>query len=161
MQHRTMPPVAREFMTAKLITLAPDTDALEACDLLVRHQISGAPVVDEHHRYFGVFSEKSVMQLLVDAATENVPTGTVSTYMNRDRGRTIAPDTSFLSVVQMFLNTPYRRLPVLDGDVLVGQVSRRDVLLRALEMTGPEQPHGGPALLYLSAVVASGESPVG
>jgi hypothetical protein len=33
-----------------------------------------------------------------------------------------------LSIAQVFLLTPYQRLPVVEGGMLVGQVSRSDVL---------------------------------
>jgi len=79
--------------------------------------------------------------------------------MNTDRGRTISPETTFLSVVQMFLNTNYRRLPVLDGDELVGQISRRDVLRKAVEMleVAPEKES---SLLYLSALLERDDAPM-
>ncbi len=150
------PIVARDFMTEKLVTLTPDMDALEAIELLLAHRISGAPVVDQGN-YLGVFSEKSCMQLLVDAAYDQTPSSLVGHFMNTDRGRTIAPDTSFLSVVQMFLNTNYRRLPVIEGDRLLGQISRRDVLRRSMELIA-ESPRKDQPLLYLSALGA--ESPI-
>lgn len=41
---------------------------------------------------------------------------------------TALPDTDVLRIAQMFLSSPYRRLPILADGKLVGQVSRRDVL---------------------------------
>ena len=39
---------------------------------------------------------------------------------------------NIVDVAQKFLTSHYRRFPVMDGNRLVGQISRRDVL-RALE----------------------------
>ena len=119
---------ARKFMTTKLVTLRPETDALEAVALLLEHRFSGAPVVDGDGRFLGVFSERYIMRLLVRAAYEQVPSPEVGAYMNTDRGRLIVEESDLLAVAQTFLDTYYRRLPVLRGETLVGQVSHRDVL---------------------------------
>jgi CBS domain-containing protein len=64
---------------------------------------------------------------------------------------TIDENTSFLTIAQIFLNQPRRRLPVVKGSRLVGQVSRRDVIRAAAKSftASVEQPS---TLLYLSAL---------
>ena len=99
------------------------------------------------------------MQLLVDAAYEQMPSSLVGHFMNTDLGRTIQADTSFLSVVQIFLNTNYRRLPVLDGKRLVGQLSRRDVLRESMKQI-EVAPKREQSLLYLSALFEREDAPV-
>lgn len=150
---------ARDFMTKRLVTLRPEMDVLEAIDLLLRRQISGAPVVSAEGEFLGVFSEKCSMQVLLDAAYEQLPSNRVGAFMDRD-AITIRDDTQLLSIAQAFLLSNRRRLPVLDEEGrLVGQVSRRDVLRQAMrELTN--QPAHKSTLLYLSALVAREESPV-
>ena len=151
--------IAKDIMVSKLVTLSPDMDAFEAIGILLRHRISGAPVIDSERNFLGVFSEKSSMQLLIDAAYEQVPSCQVAEFMNTDRGRTITEHTGLLSIVQIFLGTPYRRLPVLRGDKLVGQISRRDVLRAAMEIT-KVAPHREKPLLYLSALIERDDAPL-
>ena len=74
------------------------------------------------------------------------------------KARTISEDTDLLSIARIFKSTPYRRLPVLRGRRLVGQISRRDVLAATHGLL-VHAPQPGQALLYLSAVVDSGERP--
>ena len=95
---------------------------------LAKHRISGAPVIDEQHNFLGVFSEKTSMRVLVQGAYEQHPSADVGAFMNEDFGRTIAEDVDLLSIAHKFLDTPYRRLPVLRDGKLMGQISRRDVL---------------------------------
>lgn len=119
---------ARDFMKEELFTLSPNLDVFDAIDLVLEHRISGAPVVDDQHRYLGIFSEKTAMRVLVAAVHDQFPGTEVGSYMNRDRNRIIEDEDSLLDVAHKFQQTPYRRLPVLHGERLAGQVSRRDVL---------------------------------
>lgn len=123
-------PVARvrEFMTCNLTTLTPDVDVFDAIDHILRQRISGAPVVDGNGKFLGIFSEKTAMRVLIAAVYDQLPGTNVESYMNIDRNRLISDEDSLLDVAHKFQETPYRRLPVLFGEKLRGQVSRRDVL---------------------------------
>ena len=46
----------RDYMSRKFVTFRPDMDILEATDLMVRHGISGGPVVDRTGNLVGVLS---------------------------------------------------------------------------------------------------------
>jgi CBS domain-containing protein len=118
----------REFMTCSLVTLSPERDVFDAIDHILSHRISGAPVVDNEGNYQGIFSEKTAMRVLVSAIHDRLPGSNVASYMNLDRNRIIEDEDSLLDVAHKFQQTPYRRLPVLHGQKLAGQVSRRDVL---------------------------------
>jgi len=125
-------PRAHDFMVRKVFALRPDTDVFTALDNLLSKRFSGAPIVDEQHRFLGVFSEKTAMQVVVGALYEHVPGSTVRRYMNLDRNRLLDPQASLLETADVFVNTPYRRLPVLtETEQLQGQVSRRDVIASA------------------------------
>ena len=135
----------------RLITLRPEMGALSAIRMLLKNRISGAPVIDEDNRYLGVFSEKTSMQFVLRIIYEDLPSSNVGSFMNTDRDRTIGEEKDLLSIVDMFLQTPYRRLPVLSGDRLVGQISRRDVLNASVRLLD-NCNSGGKQLLYLSAL---------
>jgi CBS domain-containing protein len=121
-------PHVREFMTTELITLKPDVDVFDAIDDILQRRISGAPVVDSSNRFLGIFSEKTAMRVLVSAVHDQLPGTRLDAYMNVDRDRLIQDDDLLVDVAHKFQATPYRRLPVLYGEKLGGQVSRRDVL---------------------------------
>ncbi len=120
----------RDWMTANVLTLSPQMEMLRAIHLLVENRISGAPVVDDHGALVGILSEKDCMQVALGSAYHGDYGGQVREYMNRDV-RTVDVHASVLDVAGAFNSAPYRRYPVLDGNRLVGQISRRDVL-RAL-----------------------------
>ena len=135
---------------------------ITARDCMVRKRvtISGAPVVDGSGKYLGVFADKCSMQVIMDAAYEQLPSSEVRLFMDTG-AQTIEPDTHLLSIAQIFLLTPYRRLPVLENGELVGQVSRRDVLKAAHSLlTSRKTRAEGSSLLYLSALVEQNDAPL-
>ena len=127
-------PRARDFMTCELITLTPEVDVFEAIDHLLSKRISGAPVVAEDGAFQGIFSEKTAMRVLIASVHDQFPGANVGTFMNLDRNRIISEDDSLPDVARKFQETPYRRLPILQGERLAGQISRRDVLRAELRL---------------------------
>ncbi len=127
--HRQLPiPLVRQFMNANLVSLTPDQDVFDAIDYILAKRISGAPVVDSNGRFLGIFSEKTAMHVLVSAAYDQLPGTNIAAYMNTDPRRLIDEDDSLIDIAHKFQQTSYRRLPVLNSERLAGQVSRRDVL---------------------------------
>ena len=156
--------LAKDIMVTKLVTLTPETDLLEAIGKLLDNKISGAPVVDKEKRFLGVLSERCGLRAVMHAAYHEVPSDTVSAFMDPEC-TTISEDTAIieaeiLGIVDTFAKTGARRLPVLRGDKLVGQISRRDVLRYTLEQLEKRPDPEKPKLLYLSALFDSGDSPI-
>jgi len=152
-------PLVRDFMVTNLVTVRPKTDVFEAIGYLLKHSISGAPVVDENRNYIGVFSEKTSMQVLVNAAYEQLPSTEAAAFANRDLRRVISEETDLITCAQLFLDTPFRRLPVLREGLLVGQISRRD-LLKAIHRSLEIHPRREKFLLYLSSLRERSEAPI-
>lgn len=91
-------------------------------------------------------------------ATLNKRPPRVLEYMD-NTARTITEDDDLLTIAQLFRSTPYRRLPVLNGQYLSGQISRRDLLKAAhhqLAVSSPTDSH----LLYLSSLMERSDSPI-
>jgi CBS domain-containing protein len=145
-------------MVTKLVTLTPDLDVLDAIERLVKNRISGAPVVDKDQRFLGVFSESSSFSALLDAAYHQLPGNQVGVFMDKQT-RTIDEETDILSIVQIFLDTRQRRLPVLRDEKLVGQISRRDVLQCVLDLF-EVQANREKSLLYISALWDRTDAPI-
>lgn len=152
------PMLARSVMVTRLVTLSPDMELFEAIGLLLRHRISGAPVIDSNRNYIGCFSEKCCMQALLDAAHDALPCTTIDAFICKDTP-TVTEETDLLTIAHLFNTTNARRLPVLRGIELVGQISRRDVLRAAHDMLNiaPDRKTG---LLYLSSILDRHEAPI-
>lgn len=87
-------------------------------------------------------------------------TPSVATFMDRN-ARTITENTDFLGVARIFLDTPYRRLPVLNNGKVVGQISRRDVLQAADKLIAIDPPPREKTILYLSSLIDRQDAPFG
>jgi len=117
-----------DIMTRSVITLSPETDIYAGVRTLLKHKITGAPVVGVDGRLAGFLSEKDCLKVLVAGALDGLPEGLVQDYMTLDV-QTIAPSGSLYDAVHLFISQTYRRLPVVDDTgKLVGQITRRDVL---------------------------------
>jgi len=123
--------LVKDYMTRSVITFRPDTDVLDAVHELVTNRIAGAPVVDAAGNLVGMLSELDCMKVALQAGYHGHWGGPVSDFMTTDT-QTVDGEMSIVDLAQHFVDTRFRRFPVVDGNRLVGQISRRDVL-RALE----------------------------
>jgi CBS domain-containing protein len=104
-------------------------DIGDAVSFLLAHKIAGAPVVEHpgSNRLVGILSESDCLRVVSNGAFHGEPKGTVADFMAINV-RTIKPTDDVFSIATIFVAKRYRRLPVVDGDRLVGIVSRSDVL---------------------------------
>lgn len=116
-----------QIMTTDLITLAPQMNIHEATRILVDNRISGAPVVDGEGKLVGVLSKKDCLRIAFTSHYHDDWGGPVSHYMTSPV-QTLDAELDEISAAQMFLDSPFRRFPVMRGTTLVGQVSRADIL---------------------------------
>lgn len=121
----------KDYMSGDILCFSPDGNVLDAIHQLVVHHVSGAPVVDHLGNIVGILSEKDCMRVALTASYHEEAGGKVEEYMTRDV-KTIEADASLVEVAELFMQTPYRRFPVVEDTRLVGQISRHDVL-KALE----------------------------
>jgi CBS domain-containing protein len=128
-------PIAREIMTRQLITCEPQQPLREAVRLLLKHRISGLPVVDAQRRLVGMLSEGDCMRVLAaetfhrDTAAELAVSELMSTTLHW-----VGPDLDLFSIAERLSSGRLRRLPVLEDERLIGQISRSDVLRAVARM---------------------------
>lgn len=128
-----MAPCAREYMTRELIVLAPDQRVVDAMRIMLARRISGAPVVDAHGNLVGLLTQRDCLSVVFQASYHGEIAGRVAEFMTADP-ETIPAEMPLVEVIERFYRSTHRRFPVMDGNRLVGQISRRDVLQAVLEL---------------------------
>ena len=128
----------KEFMAKQLITFQSDTPIETAMESFLEKKISGAPVLDDQGKLVGVLSEKDCMRTLFESSYYNNLGGFVREYMSTDL-KTINIHDTLSNVADEFIKSRFRRFPVMEGDKLVGQISRRDILRAIVKLSNEEQ----------------------
>ena len=134
----------RDIMTTDPVKVTGNTHLKEAARLMVRHRVSGLPVVDEAGKLIGILSEGDFIRReadrdrpqgvsLLDAVFgegELQPVGaeTVAEIMTRSVV-TITPEATVGEAARVMGRRSVKRLPVVDLEgELVGIVSRSDIV---------------------------------
>lgn len=124
---------ASDLMDRKNLALNADQDVFSSIGELIHRKVSGAAVVDLDGCLRGVFSEQSAMHVFIGLCWEQLPSSRVSAWLDRHDDRQITEDTRLDVILERFQLRPYRRLMVMHGPKLVGQVTRREALQAALK----------------------------
>jgi CBS domain-containing protein len=144
---------AQQIMTQHVITVGADTTVVEAANTMLRHHISGLPVVDADGALIGIVSEGDFIRR-AETGTEArrgrwltflIGTGQIAADFVHAHGRkvgeimtpkplTVTEDTPLDRIVQIMESNGVKRLPVVRGDRLVGIVTRSDFLAAVADL---------------------------
>lgn len=130
-------------MSRPVHTVEPGAPVEDAAAAMAARAVTALPVVDGAGSLVGIVSEGDLLwqrvpvdptaQLNRSPAAPAIRPGRVADVMSRSPVTT-RPDVDLAEVAETMLMYDVRSMPVLDGDTLVGIVSRRDIL-RAMVRT--------------------------
>ncbi|MFB9133643.1 CBS domain-containing protein [Vibrio sp. AK197] len=120
-------PKVKDYMTKQAITFRPDMSLSAALEKVVRSEHLGGPVIDEKHNVIGFLSEQDLLDKLVKASYFCEDTNLVSECMHTEV-LSVSPETSILALADMMKIGKPKVYPVVDNGILVGIITRRDVL---------------------------------
>lgn len=130
------PPLAVDFMKRPVHVVTPEMPLAQVIRLLLKHQVSNAPVVEEQvgkQILVGFISEHDCLAVLSNEAFFGSPSPQQSARtIMRMHPVCVTPETELFSLVSIFVSHGFRHLPVVNEGALLGIVSRRDIL-RAME----------------------------
>ena len=110
--------VAKDIMTRDIITVKPKMTVKQLAMLLIKNQISGAPVAAEDGKIIGVVSEADILTKKARQVKGIMSTKVMS----------INEDTPVEEIAQLMAMHKIKRLPVMKGNKIVGIVSRADIV---------------------------------
>lgn len=135
----------KELMDATVLSVSPETTYEEVARLLYTHQVSGVPVLEEGGHVVGFVSEKDIVRILYpwyrsfheapedytdmearESKASDIRNTKVEVFMKRNI-LTVGPNDPILKAGSIMLARDVSRLPVVDGDKVVGVVSRESI----------------------------------
>ena len=140
--------LARDLMNAPVVTVSPAATVGAAARLMLDHDVSVLPVLDEPGNLVGILSHTdfglhpryrplahNVYTLLgastapqhIEDVSRRVSSRTVRDVMRR-QVITVQQDATIGEVTELMLRRHINRLPVMDGAKLVGIITRHDFL---------------------------------
>lgn len=118
----------KDIMTREVITVPQDMNVQEICDTLIKHRLSGLPVIDKKRTLVGFVSERDI---ITSVNRKDFLTKKAKDVMSK-KVFSVKEDMSTEEVSKMFTDKPIRYLPVRRGNKVVGVISRKDVINRLL-----------------------------
>ncbi len=116
---------AREIMTADPHTLREEQTLAEAAQLMRDQGVGAVPVVGADGALTGIVTDRDVVVRCV--ADGGDPASTTVGSLAHGIVSTVAPDEDIDRIVDTMGGQQIKRLPVLDGDRLVGIISEADL----------------------------------
>jgi len=142
--------IVEDFMTRRVISVAPDASVLDAARLMLEHKISGLPVVDAAGHVVGMVSEHDLLRRRENHEAGRRPhwlqlfseragsAGEMAEFQTRKINEVMTPDPVTVSATstlreasRLIEDRGVKRLPVVQNGKLVGIIARAD-LVRAL-----------------------------
>lgn len=139
--------IVADIMNRDIVTVRPDTSLAEAAHWMVQHHISGLPVLDEAGRLVGILTEGDLLRRPELGTSHRqggwlkglMQTAALATEYAHRNGRHVGdvmthnptfvrPEMSLTKATELMLHKKVKRLPVLQDDILVGMLTRFDLL---------------------------------
>ena len=129
----------KDYMSSNVTTFKPEDSIISALRTLISKGRSGAPVLDNEGKLVGILSEIDCLkEVLMDGYYQEAG-DRVANHMTKELD-CVNQDDDIIACAELFMQGR-RRLPVLNGDKLVGIVTRQD-FARAL-LNRIDHPHHG------------------
>ena len=125
----------KDIMTENVVYAEVPGNSSEALELLLKHNISGIPVVKRGTReVVGIVTRSDFAR--------NLEEEQLALLMTRDV-RTTTPEEDIRKVAKAFLDENFRRMPVVTNSHLVGIVTVSDIVWRAIARMNISEPVEG------------------
>jgi predicted transcriptional regulator len=117
----------KDFMQQKLPHITPETEMTIAIAELQKFKLLGAPVFDENKCLVGFISEQELLEPLMQSSYFCDGVVKVSQLM-RSEVVTVNGDTNIIELAEQMKPGKPKNYPVVDGDKVIGMISRAHVL---------------------------------
>ena len=117
--------IVRHIMQKRVVTAKPTVTLREACEVMSKLHI-GSLVVVEDDKIAGIITSTDVMRAVAEG---NDPDKTQIGDIMSKNVITITPDTTLEEAVETMMKNKIKRLPVVEGDKIVGIITASDIIV--------------------------------
>ncbi len=137
--------IVQDVMTRDVVTAEPSTRLSEVADTLVRRRLRAIPVIDEQGHVLGMITDRQVMTHFLPFLDDPAAEAPARPSLFRDGEVRDAMDRTVMcvnegealgDVVRLMLDKEIERLPVVREGILVGFLTRGDIIRRLLGRAG-------------------------
>jgi CBS domain-containing protein len=116
---------AREIMTAGAECVRDYESVLVAAEKMAAHGVGALPICGSDDRLKGMLTDRDIVVKVLGAGHD--PAATKAGDLAQGEAVTIGADDDAEEILRTMTGHKVRRLPVIDGDALVGVVAQADV----------------------------------
>jgi CBS domain-containing protein len=114
----------RDIMTKNVAYLNPSNTVIEAAQLMQKHNVGSIPVMDQNG-VVGIVTDRDIV--VRNVAHGNNPQNTPVSHVMTSQVKTVTPEMDVKDVSEIMAQQQIRRIPVVEGNNLVGIVALGDV----------------------------------
>jgi CBS domain-containing protein len=123
-----------DFMVKVVFKVTTEMKLWEVAELMMKHLISGAPVVDNLDRVISVIGEGDTLRLSASHGVETTVAAILDQLPAAKDVVTLQKFDSFTDAYRIFLRHQFHRIPIVDGGgALKGLVTRSSILRMIVE----------------------------
>ena len=114
----------RDIMKKEIVTAKAKDNIQKISKVLIQKKINNIPVINEKDELIGVVSEQDIIRAM---ESENFMKMTAKDIMTK-KVFSVKENNSIEYVSKIFIERPYRRLPVTRNKKVVGTITREDII---------------------------------
>ncbi|MBS3115937.1 CBS domain-containing protein [Candidatus Woesearchaeota archaeon] len=114
-----------DAMTKAPISISPEATIKECADIMNKERL-GSLLVKKDSQLLGIITDQDIVRKIIAKGADPLTTK-IENHMEKNL-ITISPEKDIFDAITLMANRNIKQLPVMDGDVMLGLLTQKDVL---------------------------------
>lgn len=119
-----------EMMVTDVISVTPDMKLSDVANLMIRHLISGMPILDNLGRVVSIIGEGDTLRLAAEFGLDCRISHCLDRLPRKEQLITLSKSHQFTDAYALFLKHKFHRIPVVDSSGAIKGIVTRSVIMR-------------------------------
>ena len=121
-----------DFMVKDVFKVTPSMTLLQVAELMMKHLISGAPVVDSMDRVISVIGEGDTLRLIAAHGAQATVSHCLPKLLPTKDLVTLQKFATFTDAYRLFMKHKFHRIPIVDGGGNLKGIVTRSMILQMI-----------------------------